>query len=419
MSTLLLIVVLGALALALAVDIGTTAAMMTRPTAWVVWRPRGRQAGISLRLPNEARGAQGHQGRGHASRARAGRRIAPSWIRIAALSTHRLPLDALVGTKRSRRGSMTDEESKQRILQWQNRLHEAFDYNGFLGGKFLLGTMHLEETVGQLFVQKYHGHRLLTDAFLDFFAETLQTQLASHSQYGWPPNEPNYALILFMYLTMFRAVRATEVLSVHGYPLQGYALQRSIKDQAFILCAIANNVMGFNEMFGLQDGLTPLRDEDNRKIAANRMKAERKIRSVIIGKESGLSEETQAELLSWEQLFNFETHRGLFTLFDTLKDAFKGKLVVVGPSPDETNDAMFFNRSNELNWMILRLIPCMRRKELVWSDEWTKKWDLLEESFRMMNGGLADLGKKIPLAHLEMIELKFKFGPDHYYIEPK
>jgi hypothetical protein len=64
MSTLLLIVVLGALALALAVDIGTTAAMMTRPTAWVVWRPRGRQAGISLRLPNEARGAQGHQGRG-------------------------------------------------------------------------------------------------------------------------------------------------------------------------------------------------------------------------------------------------------------------------------------------------------------------------------------------------------------------
>jgi hypothetical protein len=64
MSTPLLIVVLGALALALAVDIGTTAAMMTRPTAWVVWRPRGRQAGISLRLPNEARGAQGHQGRG-------------------------------------------------------------------------------------------------------------------------------------------------------------------------------------------------------------------------------------------------------------------------------------------------------------------------------------------------------------------
>ena len=124
---------------------------------------------------------------------------------------------------------MTDEESKQRIQQWQDRLHDTFDYNGVLGGKILLGTMHLEEAVGQLFVQKYHGHRVLTDAFLDFFAETLQTQLAFHSDHGWPPNEPHYAITFLMYLTVFRTVRATEVLSVRGYPLQGYALQRSIK----------------------------------------------------------------------------------------------------------------------------------------------------------------------------------------------
>jgi hypothetical protein len=316
---------------------------------------------------------------------------------------------------------MTDEERKQRILQWQNRLHDAFDYNDVLGGKCLLGMKQLEETVGQLFVRKYHGHRLLTDAFLDFFAETLQTQLAFHSQYGWPSNEPNYALTFFMYLTMFRTVRATEVLSVKGYPLQGYALQRSIKDQVFTLWAIANNMMGFNEIFGWQEGLTfgATQTGRSRKIAANRMKTERKIRSVIIGKESGLSEETKDELLNWDLLFNVETHRGLFTLFNTVDDALKGKLDVVGPSPEEKNDAMFINRSNELNWMILRLIPCIRRKEVIWGDEWTKKWDLLEESFRMMNEGFAGLGKKIPLAHLEMIEMKFKFGSDHYYIEPK
>ena len=38
-------------------------------------------------------------------------------------------------TKRAHR--MTDEESKKGIAQWQNRLHEAFDHNGILGGKFL------------------------------------------------------------------------------------------------------------------------------------------------------------------------------------------------------------------------------------------------------------------------------------------
>ena len=194
-----------------------------------------------------------------------------------------------------------------------------------------------------------------------------------------------------------------------------------VKDQVFTLWAMTNNMMGFNEIFGWQEGLTfgAKRTEDSRKIAANRMKTERKIRSVIIGKESGLSEETKDELLNWDLLFNIETHRGLFTLFNTLDDALKGKLDVVGPSPEEKNDAMFINRSNELNWMILRLIPCIRRKEIIWGDEWTKKWDLLEESFRMMTEGFAGLGKKIPLAHLEMIEMKFKFGTDHYYIEPK
>jgi hypothetical protein len=318
---------------------------------------------------------------------------------------------------------MTDEESERRILQWQERLHAAFDHNGVVGGKFLSGIMQLEKLVGEIFVRRYHGHRLLTDAFLDFFGETLQTQLALHLQHGWPSNEPYYAVTFLMYLTTFRTVRATEVLSAHGYPLQGYALQMIIKDQVFVLCAVANNMMGFKEMFGWE-GLTlgdgALTDENNRKMAANRLKTERKIRSLIIGNESGLSEETQAELLNWEQMFNLETHRGLFTLFDSLGDALKGKLDVVGPSPGGTNDdAMFMNRSNELNWMILRLIPCIRRKDIVWSDEWTKKWDLLEESFRMMNEGLADLGKKIPLAHLEMIEMKFNFGSGRYYIEPK
>jgi hypothetical protein len=315
---------------------------------------------------------------------------------------------------------MTDDESKRRISQWQDRVHEAFDYNGVLGGKLLQGIMELESTVGQLFVRKFHGHRVLTDAFLGFFAETLQTQLAFHSRHGWPSNQPNYALIFLMYLTMFRTVRATEVLSVNGYPMQGYALQRSIKDQVFTLCAIANNMMGLNELFGWQQaGIPKTGTEYNRKSAANRMKAERKIRSVIIGEQSGLSEETKDELLNWDLLFNNETHRGLFTLFTTLDDLLEGKLDVVGPSPEEKNEAMFLNRSNELNWMILRLIPCIRRKEITWSDEWTKKWDLLEESFRMMNEGFAELGKKIPLAHFELIKMKFKFGLDRYYIEPK
>jgi hypothetical protein len=317
---------------------------------------------------------------------------------------------------------MIDEDRRRQIIKWQKQLHDTFDHKGVLGGKFLSPTMELEDLAGAHFIKRFHGHRLLTDAFLDLYAETMQKQLQFHNQCGWPTNEPHYAISFLMYVTMFRAVRATELLSVKGYPLQGYALQRSIKDQVLILCAAANNIMSFGQMFGWEGSTTdaPFTPEDAKTMAQKRMKSERYIRSMIIGKKSGLSPEAQAELLHWEQLFNFETHRGLFTLFQALDHAIQGKMdTAIGPSMDDADAAMFMNRSNELNWMILRLIPYMRWKDAPWSDEWKRKWRLLDESFRMMNDGFAGLGKKIPLAHLELMESKFRFGDDIFYFEPK
>src|SRR5260370_15808372 len=90
------------------------------------------------------------------------------------------------------------------------------------------------------FVKTYYGHRVLTDAFLDFFGETLIEQIELNNKIGWPKEAQNYATCLMMFLTMFRSVRASDIASVHAYPLQGYIIQRSIKDQAFVLCAAAD-----------------------------------------------------------------------------------------------------------------------------------------------------------------------------------
>jgi hypothetical protein len=57
--------------------------------------------------------------------------------------------------------------------------------------------------------------------------------------------------------------------------------------------------------------------------------------------------------------------------------------------------SMFLNRSTESNWMILRLLPYMRKQETVGNEDWAKKWKILDESFRFMTDGLAGLRKKI------------------------
>ena len=96
--------------------------------------------------------------------------------------------------------------------------------------------------------------------------------------------------------------------------MQGYIIQRSIKDQAFILCAAANNLADFASLFG-RKGLPedkPWTDEDNEKAVKNLCSIENKIRDKIIGSKSGLKPETIKLLMKVDLMFNVEAHRGLF-----------------------------------------------------------------------------------------------------------
>jgi hypothetical protein len=67
------------------------------------------------------------------------------YIRLPQNGSENYPRSIHLPWVQSRSGSMTDEEIKQRIAQWQDRLHETFDYNDILGGKFLYPMMQLEQ----------------------------------------------------------------------------------------------------------------------------------------------------------------------------------------------------------------------------------------------------------------------------------
>ena len=279
--------------------------------------------------------------------------------------------------------------------------------------------MRMEEEAGKAFVEKYHGFRRLTDSFLDSSAETLVAQAAYSGKNGWP-KLPYYLTCLMMFLTMFRSTRAAEVLSTNGYPMQGYSLMRGVKDQVWTMCGAVTGLATFAELFGW-DGVTTEKwgEEDRARIVANRRKTEARVRELIVGKKSGLSEETQTWLLKWERMFNGEAHRGIYTLMrasSQMVDRDGTGFSLVAP-PDELLDAMFLNRSTEINWMILRVLPFARRSETK-DDKWAEKWKILDESFAFMVKGLADIGKKIAPAFIELLDTKFKFDPSVFYSEP-
>jgi hypothetical protein len=206
---------------------------------------------------------------------------------------------------------MPDNDQAQKIKKWQDSLTEAFSYGGVLGGKYLLPALASEPQVGDAFLGKYFGHRVLTDSFMDFFGETISKQAEYNNKNGWPQDRPYYVTCLLMFLTMFRSFRSAELLALHGgYPLQGYVIQRSIKDQAFALWAAASGLTTFERLFGVeQRGEGAFTEEKYGETIKDRMKTEDKIVRHILGAKSDLSPDTQAELLKWNRLFNWEAHR--------------------------------------------------------------------------------------------------------------
>jgi hypothetical protein len=305
------------------------------------------------------------------------------------------------------------------VKAWQERLEKNFVEQGVVGGKLLAATVSAEQRVGSHFIEKFYGHRVLTDSFVGFFAETLAEQVGFSQKVGWPQGEQHYAICLMMYLTMYRTVRAAEILSMQGYPLSGYTLLRSVKDQAWVLCAAANKMSTLGELFGWE-GLSEgeWTDATAKKNIERRMEIEKELRDKILGKDSGLKVESQFELIRWERMFNWEAHRGLYTLFSETGNLLKGQRITFVAELDNANEVMYVNRSNETNWMILRLLPYMRRPDAPDNPEWTRKWKILDESFRQMLEGLDALGKKIASAFFEMIDKKFNFDPNLHYFDP-
>lgn len=303
--------------------------------------------------------------------------------------------------------SESQKSRDEQIKDFQDRLIKEFSHDEIIGGRYLADVMRQEDATGAAFTEKFYAHRVLTDSLLEFFAETLDEQRQYCIYKGWPKDEPEYPRCLLMYLTLFRTLRATEILSISGYAMPGYALQRSLTDQIFILWAAATKFATFDALFGYPDN--PTETPSLRAQARNRLKIERAIRDNIIGKKSGLTEGAVTELQRWESLFNMEIHRGILSSTRMMDELMKGKGFNLGPATDEISESMFLNRSLETNWMIHRLLPYMRRKESSDNEQWARRWKVLDESFSFMMGGFVALGKKIGPAFVEVINKKFNF----------
>jgi hypothetical protein len=208
-------------------------------------------------------------------------------------------------------------------------------------------------------------------------------------------------------------MRAAEVLSVNGYPLDGYALQRNLKDQAIAVGAVVGGISSFPALYGVKESTsTPWTKKDQR-VAFNRRKAEEKqIFSRMIGKSSGLDVAHLEALTQWNELFHIQVHGSRLStmreIFSWIRDK---KDFSVGPRIDDDSSALYMNRFTEIAWMTLRLLPFLQTDKVCFTNEWQHQSEMLDNALRVSVEGLGSLGKKIAPAFIAMIEQKFATSP--------
>ncbi len=308
------------------------------------------------------------------------------------------------------------------VQEWQDRLEAVFSGPSNIVGERLSEIIEMETEHKLHMVREYRGHRFLSDSFFDFYIETFQVARNWVNKNGFPDDAPNYSTLIVIYVTIFRNLRAAENLFLLGYPLNGYALLRNVKDQAIFLGAIANGITSLSDILGYYGSTDPkskMTLEEFKKRRYDARKEETRVLNIMLRKESGLKSDLQYELTLWEDLFNLEVHGSRFTwAFELKKWLIDKKPLSMGPKPIENASSMYMNRVSEIEWLILRTFPFLQLKSHAFGDEWATKWRVLDESFLYMVKNLGDkLGKKIAYAIIALVENKYKFSPENYYIE--
>lgn len=288
------------------------------------------------------------------------------------------------------------------VAEWQEQLENVFG-EGDIVGPHLAEVLNREAEFGAHVVEKYRGHFALMAAFQSHFVDTLRTAERRVASDGWPPDCSDYGAVLLTYLTVFRSFRACESLLLCGYPLDGFALLRDVKDRSLYLWGIARGKTNWSELNSM-----------DRKV---RKAAEMRVYNLLLGPDSGFSTGELAVIRVWEELFHQEVHGSKLTLVTEMKLLMDGGQMSVGPLPNERQIVMYMNRAAEAGWMLTKLLPYLQPSAGAFGAEWTTRQRVLDESFRFMEQGLEGMGKTIATVFISLIDRSYTFGEQFHYVE--
>lgn len=295
---------------------------------------------------------------------------------------------------------------KDRVAKWQERIEETFKgKSGLVGGDHLQDLMDHEKRMRPHLIKVFYGYVRLMDAFFDFYIET-HRQIAARQETKWPDNT---VVLSLMHLATLWRFRTSYIVFWKGYFVDAHSLLRAVLENVFQIAALHSGTITIREMFG--DGsirnAKNLSVEQTDKLIQQRVSAcDRKVRSWMIGDQSGLTSDAKEDLRMFVQGLHMSVHKAQATLLLGFKKWVDRHPLSFFPAYDEGLATLYANSSVFLGWMVTKTFPLLQIKSSEFADSWQEKYKVLDESFQEY---VADFPKRLGRSVEELIQKKFDF----------
>lgn len=310
------------------------------------------------------------------------------------------------GCRRNNRWVCIGQKVKKQNADYIERLRAISEHDGKPWGriKTLTNAEHEHE---EYFEGNFGGFWALTYASNCFFLETVERLNTESRPKVSAPLSEFYPMFFGRLVQGFRSLCGSQRLALVGYSLTAFTVLRNIFDDAVMTSACMQKITDFYSVEGVVPGV----EVNLEGVKALRRKTEWQVRKCFVGPESGLSANTIEHLTSLDKIFDFEVHGARLSMAG-MQGWLRGRepLPVV-PKFDGKDASMYMNRAAEIGWMVHRLIPLAQPAVAPLAADWSDKWVVIDDSFRVMVESLTtDLGKGIGAAMCEFVNAKFPFN---------
>lgn len=295
-----------------------------------------------------------------------------------------------------------DKAKMERIASLQNRIQDVFRGSTGYSGERVLFLAQAEKAHFEKMFSQSPGYAILMDAFFDLTYQTLQ-EANLHN----PSPEPFHSAL---FLATFWRFRSSYNIFWQGYYYDAASHLRAIFENIFNFGALLNGYITKQQLFeGPQEDLSLKTDQQKARLIYKHFEnISRTVKSNMIGRDSGLSEDDQKRLsIVIGTNLHSHVHRAESNQFSIyLRLVKEQEPVSILPEINANQANHFMVMSIFAGWAVTRLLPFLSQPNL-FSQQWLERYKTLDDAFAIF---VSDYAPESGRAFERFIHSKLKFG---------